>query len=161
VGLAATLVSEDRKVKPGFILGLAIAVPAFFVIMIFAGEPMSALAALAAGIVLSAVSELSNPTRLKFAWARGTALVVWWVVLGFLVGEIVAVAAGLSGPPGLGGGVIGLVGQWVLGIWGPIVGYVIGRCESKGHSWRFILRTLLIVMTVIAVLLGMAMFFFY
>ena len=71
-----------------------------------------------------------------------------------------AIAAGLSGPPGLGGGIIGLVGQWVLGIWGTIVGYVIGRCESKGHSWRFILRTLLIVMTVIAVLLGMAMFFF-
>ncbi|WP_145063160.1 hypothetical protein [Adhaeretor mobilis] len=68
---------------------------------------------------------------IQFAWARGAALVVWWVILEFLVGEIVAVAAGLSGPPGLGGGIIGLVGKWVLGIWGPIVGYVIGRCESK------------------------------
>jgi hypothetical protein len=144
--------------KPGIILGLATAVPAFLVLLIPVGEPTSAFAALITGAVIAVVCELSSPTRLKLTWARGAALVVWWVIVGILVGITEAMAAAMVQPPGLGAGIIGLVGSWVLGIWGAIVGYVVGRLESKGPLWQFSLRTLLIVMTVIAVLLGMAKF---
>jgi hypothetical protein len=80
--------------KPGIILGLATAVPAFFVLLVPMGEPKSAVAALVTGTVLAVACELSSPPRLKLTWAKSRVVVLWWTVVGILVGIAEAFAAG-------------------------------------------------------------------
>jgi hypothetical protein len=122
--------------KPGLILGLATALPAFLVLLIAVGEPESAFAALAAGVVLSAACELLSSTRRKLTWAKGARLVVWWTVVGILVGVAEAFTAGffVDVPPGhFGALMVAVVGSLFLGILGGFAGLAVGQRESKGH----------------------------
>jgi hypothetical protein len=121
--------------NPGIILGLATAVPAFFVLLVPMGEPKSAVAALVTGTVLAVACELSSPPRLKLTWAKGRVVVVWWTVVGILVGIAEAFAAGSfidgGGPDNLYAAVVAIVGSLYLGILGGSVGFVVGLYQAK------------------------------
>ncbi|TWU29483.1 hypothetical protein [Bythopirellula polymerisocia] len=152
--------------KSGLILGLATAVPAFLVLLIPMGEPTSAIAALVAGIVLSAVCGLLSPTRRKSTWAKGKVLVVWWTVVGILVGVAEGFAAGvfIDVPPGdFLAMMVAVLGSLYLGILGSSVGFVIGLAHSyqlrPSQFTKFSLRSLLLVVTCVAVVLATIAYF--